>query len=250
MFGIGSIGSIGGESSIECSTAKSSLIHVQQSQLHYKDTLYKLGILEQRISTLQSTIKKLSKKSSRRPSVGIITTSSEQQRHRLKNEIQQYKRELTKAESEMITTRKSMDAQLRTLFLIKLEGELVELEDGVKRKKGEVKKWEVVLRRAEMEIEKSCSSSSSRKKKKKSVEKDDDGDDDCESSSSSSSSSGCSSSVESGVETEDDDEEECYEKERMRSNKSSRKTKTRTNERKMVKQKKGKKMGRKTLFHR
>lgn len=135
---------------------------VEESQTKYKDSLYRLGILERKITDHEAGIRKCTRKSFR--TVGVTM----EHKHRVKVELQHHKTELAKAEAEMIETRKVVDSQLRALFLIKLYKELEVQEEAVKVKEADVKKWEIILKKAEegaLEVVEQedceCSSSSS-----------------------------------------------------------------------------------------
>ena len=116
---------------------------VEESQTKYKDSLYRLGILERKITDHEAGIRKCTRKSFR--TVGVTM----EHKHRVKVELQHHKTELAKAEAEMIETRKVVDSQLRALFLIKLYKELEVQEEAVKVKEADVKKWEIILKKAE-----------------------------------------------------------------------------------------------------
>ena len=118
---------------------------------HYKDSLYRLGILETKITTHEAAIRKCT-----RPSIRLSVgggggehhdNNKKQQAKQL--ELQHHKLELAKAEGEMIEMRKIADAQLRGLFLMKLCKELEVQEEAARRKEADVKKWEIILKKAQ-----------------------------------------------------------------------------------------------------
>jgi len=159
---------------------------LEESQTKYKDMLYRLGVLEQKITEHEAGIKKCTRKSIR--SVGVTM----EHKHRVKAELHNHKSELAKTEKEMIETRKVVDSQLRTLFLIKLYKELEVQEEAVRGKEGEVKKWQIILKKAEEGVRRSNNCALEEEEE----EEDDSGmdSDSCSSTSSSSSSLSSSSS--------------------------------------------------------
>lgn len=162
--------------------------YVEQSQTKYKESLYRLGTLEQKITEHETSIKKCTRKSLR--SVGVTM----EHKHRIKTELHFHKTELAKAEREMIEMRKVVDSQLRALFLIKLYKELEVQEEGVRGKEAEVKKWEIILRKAEEGLRRSGNC--------------DDVDDKEEENGGVDSSSECSSSSSSSSSSSDEEDEE------------------------------------------
>lgn len=108
--------------------------------------LYHLGILEKQIKDHQAVIRKCTRKLNR--SVGVTV----EQKQRVKSELLHHQTELAKAEVEMTETKQEVDSQLRALFLIKLNKELVMQEEAVKAKETYAKKWQLILKKAEQEI--------------------------------------------------------------------------------------------------
>ena len=72
-----------------------------------------------------------------------------EQKSRVKSELTHHKSELAKAEREMTHMKKAVDGQLRSLFLLKLTNELAVQEESVKAKEADVRKWQIILKKAQ-----------------------------------------------------------------------------------------------------
>jgi hypothetical protein len=112
----------------------------KESQMKYMEMLYHLGILDKQIKDHQAGVRKCTRR------VRIITM---EQKSHVKAELAHHKSELAKAEREMTHIKKAVDSQLRSLFLLKLTNELAVQEESVKAKEADVRKWQIILKKAQ-----------------------------------------------------------------------------------------------------